>query len=385
MTTSPQGAHISAPSIKVPPVRVAFEESDRKWIFEQLEEVLSGGMVAAGKKVDEFEAFWAEYTGCRHAVSVANGGAALNAIMAGLDIGGKDVLVPTNTFIATANAVIFSQGNPVYLDTDRRTMAVTLEEIQKKYTSNTAGVVIVHIGGIITPEIEAIATWCKEKNIWLVEDAAHAHGSEYNDKRAGQFGVAAAYSFFATKTMTAGEGGMVVTQDDKLADFCRSYRDYGKKSQWESVHSIVSPNARISDITAVIGLNQSHRLDEFIASRTSVSERYTAGFSDTLEVVLPEGRCSWYKYIALLPKGIDRDDFKAQLRERGVSLAGNVYDLPLHLQPVFEHLNLKGTLPISEEICDRQFCPPIFFGMTDEQVNHVITNVNDLIATMGSD
>ena len=382
MTTSSQGPAVSAPTVKVPPVRVVFEDSDRKWIFEQLDEVLGGGMVAAGKKVDEFERFWAEYTGCQHAVAVANGGAALNAIMAGLDIEGKDVLVPTNTFIATANAVIFAGGNPVFLDTDRKTMAVNLEEIREKCTSNTVGVMVVHIGGIITPEIEEIAVWCKGKNIWLVEDAAHAHGSEYNGKRAGQFGLAAAYSFFATKTMTAGEGGMVVTQDEGLADYCRTYRDYGKKSQWESVHTIISPNARISDITAVIGLSQSHRLDEFVESRSSVAERYTEGFKDSLELVLPTGRCSWYKYIALLPKGIDRDQFKSQLRDRGVSLSGYVYDLPLHLQPVFEHLNLKGSLPISEEVCDRHFCPPIFYGMTDEQVDHVIANINDLVSTM---
>ena len=383
MATSSKGPAAPTPQIKVPPVRVAFDESDRKWIFEQLDEVLGGGMVAAGKKTEQFESFWSEYTGCAHAIAVANGGAALNALMAGLNIAGKDVLVPTNTFIATANAAIFAGATPVFMDTDRATMSVTLAEIQSKVTSNTAGVIVVHIGGVITPEIEQIAAWCKEQDIWLVEDAAHAHGSELNGKRAGQFGLAAAYSFFATKSMTAGEGGMVVTNDEGLADYCRSYRDYGKKSQWESVHSIISPNARISDITAVIGLRQSHRLDEFIESRASVAERYTVGFKDTLELILPQGRSSWYKYVAMLPSGINRDDFKAQLRELGVSLSGYVYDLPLHLQPVFLDLGLKGTLPIAEEFCDRHICPPIFFGMSDEQVDHVVASINELVASMG--
>ena len=365
------------PTVKVPPVRVVFDQSDREWIFEQLDEVFTSGMVAAGKKVSELERFWSDYTGCEHAVAVSNGGSALNAIIAGLNVEGKDVLVPTNTFIATANAVLFNGGNVVFLDTDAQTMSINLEEIQRKRTQNTAGVIIVHIGGLITPEIEEIADWCRQEGLWLVEDAAHAHGSEFNNKRAGQFGTAAAYSFFATKTITSGEGGMIVCENGELADFCRSYRDYGKKSQWESVHTIVSPNARISEITAVIGLRQSHNLDEYIRDRNETANRFTQGLQGTLELILPQGRSSWYKYMALLPKTIDREQFKINMRENGVSLAGGVYDLPLHLQPVFENTTQPGSLPISEDICARQICLPIFYGMTEQQIDHVISVVKN--------
>lgn len=381
MTTSSQDSFGTLDSVKVPPLRVVFEEADRKWIFEQLNEVLTNGMVAVGKKVIEFEEFWAKYTGCQHAVAMSNGGAALSALMAGLNIAGRDVLVPTNTFIATANAVLFAGGNPVFLDTARRTLCVSLEEIKRRCTGNMAGVVVVHIGGIITPEIGEIADWCSKRGIWLVEDAAHAHGSELNGKRAGQFGIAGAYSFFATKIITSAEGGMVVCNDQGLADFCRSYRDYGKKSQWESVHTRISPNARISEIAAVIGLQQSHRLDEFIEARSEVARRYTEGLSDVLDLVLPVDRSSWYKYIALLPKGIDRAQFKAQMSARGISLSGGVYDLPLHLQPVFEGMHLKSSLPVAEDVCSRHICLPIFYGMTDQQIEHVIAGVKELVTS----
>jgi len=362
---------------------VVFDEADRKWIFEQLEEVLSGGMVAAGKKVEELEAFWAEYTGSKHAVAVANGGAALNAIMAGLEITGKDVLVPTNTFIATANAVVFAGGNPIFMDTDPKTFGVSLEEIKSKYTTNTTGVLVVHIGGIVSPEMPAIATWCKETGIWLVEDAAHAHGSEFGGTRAGHFGMAGAYSFFATKTMTSGEGGMVVCDDEGLADFCRRYRDYGKRTPAENIHTIISANSRISEIAAVLGLSQSHRLDEFIEARSLVAARYTKELEGTLELVMPPDRSSWYKYITLLPEGIDPVEFRAGMRERTVSPSGSVYDVPMHLQPVFEHMELEGLLPISEDVCVRHLCLPIYYGMTDEQVEHVIATVRDIVSKLG--
>lgn len=359
----------------VPPVRVVFEDEDRKRVLEGINEVLASGMVAASKKVKELEEFWAQYTGCKHAIACGSGGAALEVLMKAMDIHGKDVLVPTNTFIATVNAVIFAGGNPIFLDADPASMGVNLAEIQKKRTPNTVGLVPVHIGGIITSEMSAIADWCKEQHIWLIEDAAHAHGSELAGVRAGNFGLAAAYSFFATKVMTSGEGGMIVCNDDGFADVCRRYIDYGKRSQWETVHVHLSSNYRMSDINAVIGLEQSLRLDEFIASRSDVADRYTAGLKGVVDLVLPSDRCSWYKYIIAMPEGLDREQFRADMKERKISLAGGVYDIPVHLQPVFQDWKLAGTLPMAEDICARHASLPIWYGMKDEQVNHVISSV----------
>jgi perosamine synthetase len=371
---------MSASPVTVPPVRVVFEASDRKRILDQIDAVLASGMVAAGKKVREFEELWAAYCGTQHAVACANGGAALEIIVRSLGAAGKDVLVPTNTFIATANAVTANGGRPVFLDADPKTMGVTVSELQRKRTPHTTGVIVVHIGGIISPEMPAITGWCREQGLWLVEDAAHAHGSECQGLRAGRFGIAAAYSFFSTKVMTAGEGGMVVTNDPGLAETCRRLIDYGKRSQWESIHTEISNNYRISEITAVIGLEQARRLDEFIAARAAVARTYTARLTGVLPLILPEDRSSWYKYVALLPAGVERQQFRTQLKEAGISLSGGVYDLPVHLQPVYEPHGLKGTLPLAEDLCARHICLPIFYGLTEAQADHVVSTVQRLLA-----
>ncbi len=361
--------------LSVPPMKVVFEEADRAAILEEIDRCLASGWVATGKNIKALEEFWAEYCRCSYGVACSNGGAALELIMKALDVEGKDVLVPTNTFIATANAVTLAGGDVVFLDTDPRTMGVTLEEIQRRVTERTAAVIVVHIGGIISPELPAIAAWCKDRGISLVEDAAHAHGSEADGKRAGQFGVAAAYSFFATKVITSGEGGMVVTNDSGLAEKCRGLRDYGKISEWESVHAVLSTNYRMNEIASIVALSQARRLDDFIAAREEVARRYTDALSGRLELVLPEGRSSWYKYIALLPEGVDRLAFKSGLKERGVSMAGGVYELPVHLQPLLASEQQRTDLPWSEDLCARHVCLPIFYTMSTEQVDHVISSI----------
>lgn len=366
--------------MKVPGLRVVFEEADRQEILRDIDAVLQSGMVAQDKKVRELEEFWSAYTGCRHGIACASGGAALEILVRALGVEGKDVLVPTNTFVATVNAVILAGGRPVFLDVDPRTLSVSLEEIQRKCTDRTAGVIVVHIGGIITPEIQRIADWCKQRGIWMVEDAAHAHGSEFDGKRAGRFGVAAAYSFFATKVMTSGEGGMIVCDDDALRDACHQLRDYGKRTQWETYHVRIATNHRMSDLTAVIGLNQSRRLDEFIEHRERIAKRYTDGLKGRVELILPPGRSSWYKYITLMPEGCDRDAVRAAMKERGISIPGGVYDVPVHLQPAFEPLGLAGALPLAEAICPRHLCLPIFYGMTIEQADHVIESLLEVLA-----
>ena len=336
--------------MKVPPLKVVFDEEMRKDIISAIDATLSSGMVAQGRKTKEFEEFWSGYCGTKHAVSSSNGGSALEIIFRYLNIIGKDVLVPTNTFIATANAVIMAGGNPVFLDADYKTLCVNLNELKKRRTKNTVAVCVVHIGGVISPEIRSIAEYCSREGLYLIEDACHAHGSELNGKHAGQYGIAGAYSFFATKVITSTEGGMIVTDNDELANFAVNARDYGKKSQWESVHTIISMNYRMSEICAIIGLSQAKRLDEFIAHREGIANIYKKSLKGMLELVEPECRSSWYKFTAYLPKGMDRNTFKAKLRDRGINMPGGVYDIPLHLQPVFEKMNLRGAYPVAEDV-----------------------------------
>jgi dTDP-4-amino-4,6-dideoxygalactose transaminase len=359
--------------MQIPPVKIEFSLEDRAEVLRRIDLSLSSGQIAQGANVREFEETFARYTGVKHAVAVSSGGAAIEVAMRLIDVKNKEVIVPTNTFAATATGVLLAGGRVRFADVDATTFSLSLSTLQAAVTPATVGVIIVHIGGIITPEIDTIRRWCSERGLWLFEDAAHAHGSRMHGKMAGQFGRAAAYSFFATKVITSGEGGMLVTNDDELADRARGMRDYGKPDPWMSFHTEVASNWRMTEFSAAVGVVHLRRLDEFIAWREKITRIYTAALGDIPEVslVLPTDRSSWYKYIVLPPKGVARERLKKAMKDRGVSLSGGVYDTPLHRQPVFTSL-ASGQYPAGEDVCARHICLPLYYGMSEEAAGYVV-------------
>ncbi len=369
--------------MQIPPVRIVFSEDDRKEILGKIDAALTQGKVAQGDNLKAFEAAFAAYCGAKHAVGVSSGGSALEVAMRLLGVKGKEVIVPTNTFAASATSVLMAGGDVKFADIDAATFSLSLAGIQAAFSpGKTAGVILVHIGGIITPEIEKIREWCDQKGVWLFEDAAHAHGSEWKGKRAGLFGKAAAYSFFATKVMTSGEGGMIVTNDDDLANKARGLRDYGKADPWVSFHTQIGSNWRMSEFCAIIGGVHLKRLDDFINWRGKITKIYTErlkGFSK-LKLVLPADRSSWYKYIALLPAGLKSEAVKPKMKELGVSLAGGVYEMPLHQQPVFKDIASGRSFPVADDVCARHICLPLYYGMKDEEAEFVVQSLKTVLS-----
>jgi len=365
---------------KIPPVKIVFPERDRHEIGRRIDRCLATGQVGIGENVTEFERNFADYTGTRFAVAVSNGGTAIEALMSALGVEGREVLVPTNTAFATAVGVIRAGGSAKLMDTDPATFSVSVETVQHSAGEKTVGVIVVHIGGIVTPEIAAIRKFCDSKGLWLVEDCAHAHGSEYAGQRAGTFGVAGAYSFFATKVMTTGEGGMVVTDDESIAKKVARLRDYGKPDPWVTYSTELGTNWRLNEWAGAIGVVQLRRLDEMITWREKIASDYTRVLEGIQELrpVLPTGRCSWYKYIVLLQKGVDRERFRTAAKEKGVSLSGGVYDTPLHRQPVFDGA-VSGSFPDADDVCSRHICLPIYYGMTGEEAEYVVETVKALL------
>jgi perosamine synthetase len=360
----------------VPAAKIQFLPEDRIWIADRIQEVLASGQLTLGKYGKEFEEKFAALCGVRHAIAVNSGTSALEIILRSLGVEGRDVIVPTNTFFATAAAVVHAGGNPVFLDMDPESFAVRPEVVEKNLTPKTAGVIVVHIGGIVSAHMPALVDLAKRKGLWLVEDAAHAHGSSLGPTMAGAFGTANSFSFYPTKVMTSAEGGMIVTNDDTIAEESRIYRDQGKASFTVNAHVRMGYNWRMSEPHAIIGLKHLERLPGMIADRRAIAAIYDRGlqeFKNLYALKVPaDGVCNYYKYIAVLKERRDRKELKALLREKfSVSLAGEVYEEPLHKQPVFEKY-CTGPLPISEDLCARHICLPVFSGMQEPDAQEVL-------------
>lgn len=368
---------------KIPAAKIQFLPEDRAWITERIAEVLESGQLTLGKYGTEFERRFADLCGVRHGVAVNSGTSAMEIILRAAGVEGREVIVPTNTFFATAAAVLHAGARPVFIDMDPETFAVKPEDVEAAITPDTAAIVVVHIGGIVThrmPELQAIAA---KRGLPLLEDAAHAHGSSFGGVQAGAFGLAGAFSFYPTKVMTSGEGGMIVTNDDRIAEEARIYRDQGKASFTVNAHIRLGYNWRMSEPHAIIGLKHLERLPQMIADRRRIAayyDRALASFNNLDVVRTAEGGASnYYKYMAVLKERRDRKALKAELRERyGVSLSGEVYEEPLHRQPVFAPYATRE-LPVAEDCCARQICLPVYSGMDEAEAQQVVEALASVI------
>ena len=367
--------------MRIPPVKIVFSDADRRKVLAQMDEVLRSGYLTLGRFGREFEEKFADYIGARHAVAVNSGTSSLEIPLRILGIEGREVIVPTNTFFATPAAVLHAGGRVRFADVERETFALGPETMLAALTPDTVGVIVVHIGGLVSPKMAEIRRLCDERGLFLLEDAAHAHGSSQNGRRAGTFGQVASFSFYPTKVMTSAEGGMIVTNDDRMRQEALIYRDQGKAGFLTNLHTRLGYNWRMSEPHAIIGLAQFERLEEFIAHRIHIAQIYDEGlqsipWATPLGVPLG-GRCNYYKYIVLLPPGTDRVSLKKLLRqEYEVALSGEVYDTPCHLQPIFGPHHAREC-PVAEDVCSRHICLPISAAMSDEEANYVVDSLKD--------
>jgi perosamine synthetase len=370
-------------SLRIPPARVHFPLEDRRAILQQMDEALSKGQLTLGKHVKAFEEGFAGQAGTRYAVAVNSGTSSLEIPLRIFGVRDKTVLVPTNTFFATPAAVIHAGGRPRFVDADPATFSLSLEGIKRRLTGDTAGVIVVHIAGILTPEMNSIRDFCKEHRLFLLEDAAHAQGCSLKGQPAGTFGDAASFSFYPTKVMTSAEGGMILTNRQDVYEEALIYRDQGKADFNSNFHTRLGYNWRMSEPHAIIGRAQLNRLEEFVAARNRVARIYDEGLRglDGIAALrLPEGcHSNYYKCLALLEPGIDRKALKQLLREEyGVGLSGEVYESPCHVQPVFEEFG-EGTFPVAADICARHVCLPVYATLTDEDARYVLSSLAQAI------
>lgn len=352
-----------------------FPDDSLNEIMNDIRLVLTSGRLTDGPFVQQFEKQFAQYNHTKYAVAVNSGTAALDVALRHYKLKGREVVVPTNTFISTPNAVIFAGGKPVFADMNESTLGVDVEDLKRKVTSKTAGVIVVHIAGLVCPQIEDLKEFCEERGLFLLEDAAHAHGAMKGERKAGTFGDAGCFSFYPTKVMTSGEGGMIITDNSELAEEARCLRTCGQNAERQAV--MLGHNWRLSEIAAVVGKHQLEHLEEFIAKRNQVAKWYEEVLADVKGVSLfkvpPNFRHSYYKYPVKLAEGIDRLKLAASLKDKYDIETGHVYYPPCHLQPYYLQAfgTRMGDLPTSERVLKQVMCLPMHAAVTEENVHYI--------------
>lgn len=323
-----------------------FEKEYRERFYQLLDEIFESNFWSDGKMTRTFEEKFEAFTGL-NACAVTSGGAGLLAILEYVGVRGKEVIVPANTFWATAQAAKKAGAAVVYADCNREDLCMSYDDMVKKVTSDTKAVVVVHIGGHIAFEIEKIAKYCEEHQIALIEDCAHAHGAEWNGKHAGSYGLAGSYSFYATKTMPLGEGGMIVSRDKSLIEWMRKFRNYGKEVLPGNIVTYPMKDGfhyRISEFTAALGIVQLEHLPAILQWKRNLAKKYDQIFEK--RVLLPKGMESgYYKYIV----------FDQSLKEE----TGKVFN-DTDFGNEIEGILLE--LPNSYWVAGHHKCAPIYYG-----------------------
>jgi len=367
--------------MRVPATKPFFSDSDQNFILDNFKDILQGkSFLSMYKHGEEFENRFAEYIGTENAVACSSGTSALELIFESLNVRDKEVIVPSNTFLATVIAIRNAGGIPVFADCNDQ-MCLDYEDAVSKVTSKTSAICIVHIGGIVSESIVNLKSFCEKSNLYLVEDAAQAHGSSLNGVKAGNFGNAAAFSFFSTKVMTTGEGGMVTVNSVELVEKMRSMREFGKVKTdiYTNYHKYFGYNWRMPEVSALMGIKQLESLDKFILRRREIALKYDdelVGISGLRHVSPSEKQNhNYFKYILIL-ENKERKQFHQELENKGISPSGYIYELPLHKQPVLQEYS-HNKLPKTDFYCANHICLPIFYGMTDRQVIYVSNCVKE--------
>lgn len=345
-------------------------------LLADFEVILRSGVLTMGPFVERFEYEFAAYTGAAHAVAMSSGTAPMEIALRYWDVAGGEVVMTTNTFMATPHAAQLAGARPVLADIDADCLSSRLEQIRPPVTAQTKAVVVVHVGGQIVPGIEDLAAFCAARGLPLLEDAAHAHGACWRGRQAGNLATAGSFSFFPTKVMTTGEGGMLTTNDEGLADFARSFRCHGIGA--DGLLHRLGTNYRMPEINAAMGVRQLARLEETLRQRRQLAAWYDealqalSGSVEHTPAPAAGDTHAYYKYAVTLPPTSQRVDVAAALKADGVP-TGSLYWPPCHLQP--SAVNRLGTgpgdCPIAESVLSRVLTLPLYIGMTRADVDRV--------------
>lgn len=371
----------------IPYGRQTIDESD----IQAVVDVLRSDYLTTGPKVSEFEKKAADYVGANYAVAVCNGTAALHIACLAAGIGpGDEVITTPITFAASANCALYCGAVPVFADIDPVTYNIDPKEIEKCITPKTKAIIPVHYTGQPC-DMDAITQIAQKHNLVVIEDAAHAMGASYQNRKIGSLSEMTCFSFHPVKPITTGEGGMVVTQDEELYRRLLLFRSHGitreedllteNQGPWYYQQQLLGYNYRITDISCALGSSQMDKLDDFIEKRKAIAKRYDAAFADVEGIQIPEQQpgcdSGWHLYMIQVPKCRRREIFEG-LRAAGIGV--NVHYIPVYQHPYYqEHGYAEVHCPHAEDFYQRAISLPIYPGLTQEQQDYVVEQVKKIL------
>lgn len=351
----------------IPIYQPSLSGNEKKYVNECLD---STWISSKGRFIAEFESRFAAYSGIRYATSVSNGTVALHLALVALGIGpGDEVIVPTLTYIAPVNAITFTGATPVFVDSVAETWQMDPSDVCRKITSRTRAIMAVHLYGHPC-EMDTLAAIAKDNGLFLIEDCAEAFGALYKGRHVGSFGDIAVYSFFGNKTITTGEGGMVVTDDETLYDRAVHFKGQGLAKHRQYWHDVIGYNYRMSNICAAIGLAQLERADELLAKKKQIAQWYAdelAGVPITLHREAGEVSHSYWMCSILVEDSAKRDPLREALENNGIETRPVFY--PVHTMPMYARKFQRH--PVAESLGWRGINLPSWPDLNRQQVNKI--------------
>lgn len=364
--------------MKIPVYQPSFDGREREYLLEAFD---SGWISSRGRFIERFERAFASYVGAERAISVANGTVALHLAMLGLGLGpGDEVIVPTFTYVASANAMAFVGATPVFVDCEPASWQLDPDQVEAAVTHRTRAIMVVHLYGH-PADMGRIMEIARRRNLAVIEDAAEAFGARWNGRHVGTFGDVSTFSFFGNKTITTGEGGMVLASDGNLLDEMAKLKSQYASPTKRYWHDKVGYNFRMTNLEAAIGLAQLERADEIIGRKRALAEQYRGRLSKLgieIQGERPGVTHSYWMVSALLPEGVDRDRVVLDLEAVGIETRPVFY--PIHTMPMFASLPSAGrSFPNSVRIARSGLNLPSWPGLSENGVDEVVSALSAAI------
>ena len=355
---------------------------------EIINQILSTPVLSIGPKVKEFEKKIADYVGVKYAVAVNSGTSGLHLCIKALDIkDGDEVLTTPFSFIASANCVLFERAKPVFVDINEDTLCIDLLKIEEKITEKTKAILPMHVFGHAC-EMDKIIELSKSYNLAIIEDACEAIGGEFNGRKVGSFGSAGVFGFYPNKQITTAEGGMIVTDDEHIAELCQCMRNQGRSEggAWLS-HKMLGYNYRLSELSAGLGVAQLDRISEILEKRQTVAQLYIERLSGVdgirIPYISPNVKMSWFVFVVRLDyKRISRegrDDIISELKRGGISCSN--YFPPIHLEPFYVEMfgYKKGDFPITEKVSESTIALPFYNNLAESEIDYICDTLKKVL------